>query len=640
MKRLLFIPLMPFLVAAQDAPASDKKITGSLEAGYRWVSTVAGHSDTYRSVVNLGEGPKLRAFDFVVQDAGVFDRLSVSGSHWGGDPYNTTRIDAERRGTYRLIVDYRNIDYFNYLPSFANPFIQRGNLVNQRSFDMRRRYVGIDLELRPGKRVTPFFGYTRDSGFGTGITPFVANGNEYPVATGLRDKTNHFRGGVRLELSRFHVTVEQGGAYFEDDQRVHTAGDNNLGNRSSTLFGQQLLLRNLEQLYEVRGESMYSKGLVTASPFSWLDLSGSFLYSRPKSDVDYKANAAGLFYLGSTQFLNTFQNLVTASAKQPHSSGGFTAELRPWRRLRIRESWMTDRFHNASSAMLSEQMLIGTAAQLGTLFGLDRLALNYNRQQLDILLDATSKLTLRAGHRYVWGDASTRTPRISFIGPSNAGELKRHVALAGVNVRPVRRVMFNLDYEGSSADRSYFRTSLHDYQQLRARGRVQVLSSLLVSANFSWLDNENPTRGINYDFESRAGSLSMLWTPGGGKRVSLLADYTRSSLRSDINFLAPFPIAVNRSLYRDNAHSATALLDLTLPAMNQSVPKISVGGSMFVSSGSRPTKYYQPLGRFVVPVSPNVHGFAEWRYYGMSQTLFSFEGFRTHHFVTGLRLVL
>jgi hypothetical protein len=64
-----------------------------------------------------------------------------------------------------------------------------------------------------------------------------------------------------------------------------------------------------------------------------------------------------------------------------------------------------------------------------------------------------------------------------------------------------------------------------------------------------------------------------------------------------------------------------------------------VGGSLFRSSGSRPTEYYQPLLRAAVPVHRNVQGIAEWRYYGLAETFYKYEGFNTHLFTIGLRIL-
>lgn len=629
--------------AEAPAAAAEKNVSGSVDFGYRWRSEVRGREQTYRSLVDLNEGPRLFDLDLAIQDPGkrLFDRIDLSAAGWGGEPHSHIRADARKSGAYRLSVDYRNILYYNFLPSFADPGIARGSFMNERAFDTRRRFLNADLELMPGRRIIPYLGYMHDSGSGSGITPYVGDGNEYPVWTRLRDKTDHYRGGVRVELSRFHVTLEQGASKFKDDQFVGTA-DRNFGNRNTPLLDQRLVLDNLSQAYGVRGDSIYSKAVVTASPASWVDLNGQLLYSRPSSDVKYSNSAAGLFaQLSAARFFTGQYDTLFAAAKQPHTSGSGSVELRPLRRVRIVESIMTDRFHNASSAVLAEQLFFakGAASENLNLNSLDRLVYNYNRQQLDVIVDATSQLTLRGGFRYEWGDALVRSGALDLRG-REAGELKRKVALAGFNFRPLKRLALTLDYEKGAGDRSYFRTSLYDYQKIRARARYQLLASLNVAANFTVLDNQNPTAGVQYDFQSRASTLSINWTPQGGKLFNLLGEYSRSTLSSDIGFLDPLYRTRQRSFYRDNAHVVSGLLDLNLPAVGGTKGKITLGGSMFLSNGSRPTNYYQPVGRVLLPIVKHVQWFGEWRWYGYSEPFYLYEGFRAHLFMTGLRLTL
>ncbi|MBM3810330.1 MAG: hypothetical protein FJW20_01720 [Acidimicrobiia bacterium] len=643
MRLSLLIPLVAAALAAQEpaaeiSPVSERKLSYSIDTGNRFLTGVGGDFNTYRSVVNLGEGPKLFGFEAALEDPGSawINRLIVSASSWGGEPYNTLRATAEKDRVWRLTADYRNVAYFNFLPSFANPTFEAGGGFNQRSFDIERRNANVELELLPGARISPYLIFARDSGNGSGITPFVANGNEYPIAALMRDETNHYRGGVRLELPRTHVTLEQGGSTFKDDQRNSTS-QLNLGNRRAPIFGRQLLLNSAEQAYGVRGRNLYTKGILTSAPASWLHFYGQFLYSRPTSDVRFSENADGLFFLGATRFFNGLGALLSSEAKQPRTAASAGVEFKPHRRFRVFESWSTDRLHNAGSALLAERLLFSNGpAELRDLFEPTRLVMNLNRQQADLFFDLTSKLTLRGGHRFVWGDAIAPA---SFLasGPGQ-GEIRRHVGLAAVNYRPSTAVAANVEYEGSPGDKAYFRTSLQNYHQLRARLRWQLMSSLRLGATYLFLDNRNPAQGIDYEFQTRSAGITLEWRPGDAKYFSILGDYTRSTWRSDIDFLTPQNLRPARSFYRDNGHTASALTQFRIPCSAQFQPLIEAGGSLFISSGSRPTDYWQPIGRAILPVSKGVSLYGEWRWYGMNQAFFMVEGFRTHQFVSGLRI--
>jgi hypothetical protein len=196
------------------------------------------------------------------------------------------------------------------------------------------------------------------------------------------------------------------------------------------------------------------------------------------------------------------------------------------------------------------------------------------------------------------------------------------------------------DFEAASADRNYFRTSLQDYQKLRSRARYQIMQSLFLSANFSLLNNLNPSVQNRNEFRSREYSASLYWTPRGGKWISLLGDYTYSTLKSNISYFIPQTMTLTPSLYREAARTATGMLELNLPKYKQASPKLSFGGSLFSSSGSRPTQFYQPIAKVSLPITRKVQWMFEWRWYNMGETFYLYEGFRTHHFVTGLRVAL
>jgi hypothetical protein len=493
---------------------------------------------------------------------------------------------------------------------------------------MVRRFTDVNLELFPGKRLIPFLGWTHDAGSGSGISLFVPSMNEYPVPTTYRDRTETFRGGLRLELSRFHVTVEQGGFLFKDDQRLYTS-EFNSGNRRNPFLGQDLFLSSLEQDYGVRGDAIYSKAYLTASPFDWIDIHGHFLYSQPKIDTNFLLEAAGLFaQTNPVAFFPVEESLFAAVAKQPHTRGSAGFEIRPASRIRIVESWFTDRLHTSSN------VLAGAA--------LDRLEADYNQQQLEGIVDVARGLVLRGGHRYVWGRARTRASTLSPVSEFSSGELRRHVALGGITYRLRQQLSLHVDAEVASGDSAYFRTSLQDYQRIRARVRYQPHTSLGLTYSGSLLNNNNPDARTSEkldDFEALTvdNSVAAFWTPAGS-RYRIIAEYARSIWRTNTLYLAPQTLEPERSRYREDAHIATLLAEAPLPLARSWAPRLTLGGSLFRSAGTRATRYYQPLVRFTAPISKHLEWNAEWRWWGMSQALYFFEEFRNHQALVSVRI--
>ena len=635
-------PATPATAASPVPASSEQWIAGSVDLGYRWVGE-AGNLPTYRSIVNLGSGPKLTGLDFTITDPKhrLFDRIDARANAWGGDPYNTAHIDVSKRGLYELRGDYRNIAYFNAVPSFANPLAPAGS--DERSFDTRRRSGYLDLQLFPGKHIVPYLVFERNSGYGHGVETWVQDSNDsFAVPMLLRDSTNNYRGGVRFEYNRWHVTLEEGGTTFKDDDQA-SANGSSFGDRTTPILGGTEVLNTLTQTYGVRGSSMYSKILATASPFSWLDLNGQFLYSQPKTDARYFDIASGNFALLSSLLLYSGQyNIDTSSSNGKHTLVNAGMEIRPFKRLKIIDSFSSNRYNETGVAALTQQILLKAASTfptVATVLAMPQDVTNY-RHQVEAIFDVTGKITLRGGYRYEWGDATVRPGNLDQSGTLVAsGALKRNVGLAGATIRPMKKLSLNVDYEGASTTQDYFRTDLYNYQKLRARARYQASASLGFQANFAILDNQNPTQGVQYDFRSRDNSLAVFWMPNGGKRISFMAEYDRSTLYSNIDFLLlPFYTPALSS-YKENAHTATSTIDIVLPTLAGMVPRLSAGGSLFIASGSRASRYYQPLGRLSLPLQKHVQWNTEWRWYGYGEQLYQYEGFRAHIFMTGLKLI-
>jgi hypothetical protein len=630
----------PAAAPAPDQPApaavSDSPISGSVEVGYRFVSGVGGSQDVYDSTVNLGQGLRLIGLDFTVSPVkSLWDHFEVQASSWG-DPYDTARVEADKSGLYRFTADYRNTAYFNFLPSYANPSLSSGSLLTESSFNTHIRASDVDLDVLPGHWISPYLGWSRDSWYGSGVTDFTLFPNNYPVDNSESDSTDTFRGGVQLRLPLVHVVLEAGGTTFRDDQG---ASDNqpNDGDFTVPYFGEQLNLSSLNELYRVRGDSLYTKALLASNPLPWLSLSGNFMYADPSLTTNYTSSENGTLFLPATfAFYNSGQDMATADANMPHSSGSLTAEARPLKRLRIVEYWSTDRLHNAASSLLTEQYLATGSPFLTTDPGADRLVLTDNQQQIEAFYDVLPNLTVRGGERYEWGDATVRGSTLSEL-PLESSSLSRNTGLAGVTFRLKQKLRASADFEAASNGEQYFRISLHNYWKLRSRAQWEFLPNWRLAGDFFELNNRNPDPLVDLRFVSRAESASLSWLPRGGHNVNVLLEYTRSNVNSNILYLDPGTLGPALSTYLENGNTATALIELAPKAEHGFAPRFSFGGSLFTSAGSQPIEYYQPTARLSVPVAKGVQWNSEWRWYSLAERLYAFEDFRSNQLMLSLR---
>jgi hypothetical protein len=260
------------------------------------------------------------------------------------------------------------------------------------------------------------------------------------------------------------------------------------------------------------------------------------------------------------------------------------------------------------------------------------LVLNLNRHQTDGLVEVASFLTLRAGHRYEWGDAASAA-NVTLAPGTEVAALRRHVAVAGAGLRLGSSLDFSLDLEAAAGDRTFFRTDLADYERARLRGRYHWSRALTFTGAFAILNNRNAAPGIDLEYQGRQTSLAVLLTPGDGRRWSLALDYTRATIRSSLPYLEPQDRVRLISTYREDGHYGNAMATLHLWPR----ARIDLGASLAFAAGSRPTRYYQPQARFLAPVWGKLAWQAEWRWFGFTERRYAFENFHAHLLATGLQ---
>jgi hypothetical protein len=629
--------------APSPVPSTESWLSGYLEVGYRGLTGVGGSEETYRSVVNLGSGVKLTGTDFTILDPKkrLFERLRVRADGWG-DPWASFHLFVEKRGIYKILADVRSLTYFNNLPSYADPTLSRGIVLDQQSFDTRRHFGSYDLELFNNHRVSPYVMYDHDASSGHGVTVFQSNADEFPVPATFSDSTELYRGGAHITGARYHVTLEAGGTTFKSDQNTYTSTTlaPNPGNNLNPVLGQDLYLTSLLQAYGIRGNSVFTRVTGTATPYSWLDLFGHFLYSEPRNNLNYQQfNTGNFIVLSQALFYNSEQYLVSAAAKLPHTTGNVGAEIRPLHGIRILESWTTDRLHNAGSASQMDTLFSGTPATSTLILNslTAALATNYSQNEITVIADATKTLTLRGGYRYVWGDARDIVLPPEALPSAVSEKLRRNVGLGAATWRPGQKFSITGELEAGSSTGAYFRTSLYNYTKLRGIARYQLLSTLRLSADYNVLSNRNPNAGSNYYFLSHQETLALDWNPKGD-RFTIDGSYSHCSYHSEIGYLIPQTLDPATSIYRENCHSISGYLNGSMRGIAKgSKIQLVAGGSAVITSGSRPTTYYQPTAKLSVPLTKNVGVFAEWRYYGLGEAFYGYESFRAHLITAGLR---
>ena len=623
--------------AAESAvPQSNEWLTGWVETGYRWNTGVGGDLETFRSIVNLGSGPKLLGTDFTITDPHHrwFDDIHVEAYDWA-DPYSTFRLDAQKKGWYRLRASYRSLAYFNNLPSFADPLLQQGIMLDEQSFDSRRHIGSIELHLLPNRKFSPFLTWDHDHDDGHGVTTFETSDNEYAVPYTTSDTTELFRGGLNVTLSRLHVLVEAGGTTFRSNENSYESGSDP-GNSSALILGQALNLTGLAQAEGVRGTSEFGRAVISANPFGWLDVYGNFGYSDPHTNTNYTQYDTGnLLLLSQVLFYSGEQFLSTAAARMPHTSADLGWEIKPFKRLHFDQHWLTDRQHNSGSTAGTDELLAtsGTTILPDVLNSL--LASNYNEVESGVMYEPWDRLHLRGSYRYEWGNGDDVVlPQTELLTVENS-RLQRNVVLGSASWRVMKSLLAAADFEWGRSGSEYFRTSLYNYRKARINARYDLSSTLHLSADYRILSNKNPLAGSPYKSLSHQESASLQWLPKGSK-MDFIGTYEHCGFDTRMTYLDPGFLITDIADYREYCHDISATANVTLPAFLKHA-RLSAGGSAVLTSGSRPTTYYQPLVKLAVPLARGFGWFATWQYYGFGDAYYSYESFQSNLITTGLR---
>lgn len=578
-------------------PTSEKPFGGTIEIGNRW-RWFAGNEEMYRSTLNLGEGPKVFNFSTAYQ-AGE-KHASIRATSWGGEPGSALHFSFGRDGRFDVFGNYRRLDYFNAVPSFANPTAARAG-ATQSALDITRRLADFRIAFHPEHHIEPFVGVEFDSGRGPGRTTFVENANEYVVRTDLDNSATTVRAGIEARYDRWNGAIEIGGSRFHDNQGASASGPNS-GNRATLYLGQRLELDGLKQEYKVRGTDRFARAVLESRPHSKISLNGRFSFSEPKTRADYDHAAAGRFVVAQTLQTLTNESLVAHSeASWPHPSGSVGVEFRPTERWRLTESVSTERFHIAT------------------------LAANLTTQRVDAIFDVSRFISLYAGHSYQKAAATSAGSRLAEPETRN---VQRNEENAGVTFRYNSRFKVSLDLRSLDGDGIFFRTEKLHRKRAQVRGRYQINDALAIGASTSLWNNDNGFEGVDFTERSREASADISFAPKGGKRVSVFATYTRGTFRSDLPFLVPQNFQRDHSVYRDHGHNGSVAVLLHGPRLVY----VQLGGNLSVATA----RFFNPYARISVGMMKNATWKAEWSWHAYTHMTFRPENYRAHLLTTGI----
>jgi hypothetical protein len=236
---LLCVPLARAQQEDEEQKGVDSgnyNVKQSVEFGGRFTN-FTGNQNTYKTLVNLQDGPRLLNFTAEMRSlnhhGSLFDRLYFTNFGYGGDPNNVSRLRINKNKWYDFNAQFRrDVNFWDYsllanplnpiAPAFANapagftPIIG----ISPHLFNVRRRLSDYDVTLLPQSRVRFRLGYSRNVTAGPAFSS-VHYGTEALLLEDTSNTVNSYHFGVDFKLlPRTNISYDQFFSYYKGDTGI------------------------------------------------------------------------------------------------------------------------------------------------------------------------------------------------------------------------------------------------------------------------------------------------------------------------------------------------------------------------------------------------------------------------------------
>jgi hypothetical protein len=287
---IVYLSSVAFSLQTEEQP---KYLNGKLLFGYRFVDT-SGTAERYKQDINLDDG--LRLFTFSLQITpnetfqNVFDRISINMYNFGGDPYETFRIDVQKAGRYKFQYDRRKSTYF-----YADQHeIGNGQLYNPVTFDFDRTRDDIFFKLWVNKYIDLYANYGRYGKNGDSALIMDIERIEFEFEQPIKEDYKEFAIGADIHVKNYSLVFEEKFMDYANTNSYFLPGAADGGDGAR--YPSELNYFTLGQPYDLQTNTHTFKA--TARPTDRLIFKGMAQISNQDMDLSYAEEADGIDYMG------------------------------------------------------------------------------------------------------------------------------------------------------------------------------------------------------------------------------------------------------------------------------------------------------------------------------------------------------
>jgi len=537
MRRLL-LPLLLIIAAT----ASAQTIPVDVEIGYRWLD-LKGSEGMYRSQINERQGLLLRALTYSTPD------FRIDASDLGVGPAGTLRVEAGKADLYRLRLAFRRADAFSAVPTFE-----------QHTFDRKREMLDLDLEILPGRKITPFVGYSINRYSGPGTTTYHVGQDEFLLLSSLKDRDREMRVGASFNTGRVYGMVTQGWRHFSSDESLTLAPGAGAGNNPEPVLGRPITAGGITRESHIDGDTPFTNLYVTGEVTKRLRLIGNYVRSSADSDGNELETATGSFASFEIgRFFNGLNESVTSAAKNKTTRGGVRGEFAIADSVDLFAGYQSEHRDLSGTALINSLFLQSItfggadprdfAAVLAASSSLER---DRDGANLGISIRAFGPFSVRAELRTDDVTADVRPDLAEIVVPgSQGGKFKRHIDTFDVNGSYTRnKLTLGAAWRHDDADKPIFRTDFLARDRYRLRAQWASPKDVIrggLTAEQTDQSSDRQESGFTAKLRQYTGDLEVAPID----KLHLRASYSQYRTTSDISFRRPENFVIGDSFHQE-----------------------------------------------------------------------------------------
>ena len=568
------------IVGALGAKAQAQTIPIDLEVGYRW-SHVNGNEDMYRSQINERSGFLVRSFTLSTNDfngtVGFVDRFRIDVSDLGAGPAGFVRMEAGKSGVYKLMLSYRMLDQYSALPTFANPLLAQGIIPGQHTEDRTRKMFDVNLELLPGKAITPFVGYGWNQNSGPGQTTYFLGQDEFRLNQDLKETENEVRVGAGFNFGgAVYGTVLQGWRQFKGTDNLSLVPGGGAGNNAGPVLDQSTVsASSIVQSGNTNVNTPFTNVSVTGAIGKRLKVTGNYVQFNAKQDgAGSEADAGSFVSFQLDRFFSGVSQSIAANAQNKTWQGGGKVELGLAEGVDLFGGFQ--RAHRDQSGA----SLIDTLYLQSIMFG------GLDKRDLEVLLNTQNSLTRQddvwdvgvsarsigplsfRGEFRETNDHVTSTPDLSeiVVGSTDAqgGTLDRRIRTVDAGMTFTQSgFTAQASWKRDQANAPVFRTDFQDRDRFRVRlGYVTPGDLIRLGFQAEQTDQSNGWTGMGYDGTSRQYTGELELAPVSAVRIR--GSVSQFQANSTISYRVPQNFNLDTSVNTEKGDSVEGGVTLLL----------------------------------------------------------------------------